>query len=144
MLRFLLLFIPILSIQTLALAQDGQLILGKWTNEDHSQIVQVVKKNNVYLGKLVSINVENAHMLLDAENEDDTKKSRRLLGAEVWTGFSYIPESNSWKYGEIYNYKTGNIYNGKITVEGNELKLTGHYGFFFFLAKTQKWTRVTE
>lgn len=126
------------------MAQDEQQILGKWTNEDHSQIIQVVKKNNVYVGKLISINVENAHMLLDSENEDDTKKSRRLLGAEVWTGFSYIPESNSWKFGEIYNYKTGNVYNGKITVEGNELKLTGHYGFFFFLAKTQKWTRVTE
>lgn len=44
-----------------------------------------------------------------------------------------------WKYGEIYNYKNGNTYTGKIRIEGDELRLTGYYGFFFFLAKTQKW-----
>lgn len=125
-------------------AQVEKDILGKWTNADQTEVVEVTKVDNYYVGTLVNLKVENAKLLLDSENDDETKRNRRLLGAKVWTKFEYLADKNFWKYGEIYNYKNGNTYNGKIQVEGNELKLTGHYGFFFFLAKTQKWTRVTK
>ena len=125
-------------------AQIENRILGKWTNEDKSQVIEVVKKNNAYIGKLTFIDAENAKLMLDSENDDESLRNRRLLGAEVWLNFEYLEDKDMWKNGSIYNYKTGNTYNGKIQVEGDELKLTGFYGFFFFLAKTQNWTRVSK
>jgi uncharacterized protein (DUF2147 family) len=129
---------------TSLMAQEADRLLGRWSNEDKTQIVEVLKRNNVYLGKLVYINAENAKLMLDTENDEETLRNRRLLGSEVWTEFEYLEDKDMWKSGVIYNYKTGNSYNGKIQVEGNQLKLTGFYGFFFFLAKTQNWTRVSK
>lgn len=125
-------------------AQDADKLLGKWTNEDKSQIVEVVKKNKLYIGKLIYVDEENSKLMLDTENEDETLRNRRLIGAEVWTSFEYLEDKDMWKYGEIYNYKTGNSYTGKIQIDQNQLKLTGFYGFFFFLAKTHIWTRVSK
>ena len=98
-------------------AQAEERILGKWTNEDKTQIIEVVKKNNVYVGKLVFINVENAKLMLDSKNDEEALRNRRLIGAEVWTNFEYLEDKDMWKYGTIYNYKTGNSYNGKIQIE---------------------------
>ena len=125
-------------------AQEEDRILGKWINEDRTHIIEVLKRNNLYVGKLVFIAAENSKLMLDTENDDEALKNRRILGSEVWTGFEYLEDKNMWKNGAIYNYKTGNSYNGKIQVEGNKLKLTGFYGFFFFLAKTQDWSRVSK
>lgn len=141
--KIIILLFVIFSFATLH-AQDENRILGKWSNEDKSQIIEVSKKKNTYVGKLIFINAENAKLMLDTENDDESKQQRRLLGAEVWLGFEYLADKNMWKNGEIYNYKTGNTYNGKIQVTGDELKLTGFYGFFFFLAKTQNWSRVSK
>lgn len=121
-----------------AYAQQNE-ILGKWTNEDSTQTVQFYKSGKLYNAKLVYFSNENADILLDTENTDEDLRKRRVLNATVWTGFEYLPDKKMWKYGEIYNYKNGNTYTGKIRIEGNELRLTGYYGFFFFLAKTQKW-----
>ena len=142
--KTIILILPLLLFVNFLSAQDEKLLIGKWTNEDKSQIVEVSKIENFYVGTLVDIQAENAHLLLDTENDDETKQNRRLIGAKVWTKFEYLDEKGFWKYGEIYNYKTGNTYNGKIQLDGDELKLTGHYGFFFFLAKTQKWTRISK
>ena len=127
-----------------AWAQIESSINGKWTNEDQTQIVEVSKVNDYYVGTLIFIDAENAKLMLDTENDDESKRNRRILGSNVWTKFEFQEDKGFWKYGEIYDYKSGNTYNGKIQVEGDELKLTGHYGFFFFLAKTQKWSRVTK
>lgn len=122
--------------------QSENMILGEWTNKDSSQVVRVDKQGDFFVGKLISLQGELQEDLLDRENKDEDKQMRKLLGIDVWLNFSYDEDKDMWKYGEIYNFKNGNTYNGKITVEGDELKLTGHYGFFFFLAKTQNWTRI--
>ncbi len=135
------LIVLILPLQIL-LAQDENKIMGKWTNEDQTQVIQVEKKGEVFVGQLADYKNGNDEVLLDLENKDEEKRSRNLLGEDVWLNFIFDPAKEIWTSGEIYNFKNGNIYNGKIQVEEDELKLTGHYGFFFFLAKTQKWTRV--
>ena len=125
-------------------AQTAVSIIGKWTNEDKTQIIQVYKKDNFYVGKLVGIDAENANLMLDSENKEEQLRKRKLIGADVWLNFEYQEDKQMWKNGEIYNYKTGNSYTGKIQIEGPELRLTGYYGFCFFLAKTQKWIRIVE
>lgn len=128
----------ILAIMFSAKSQENK-ILGKWINEDSTQVVRFFKEGNLYSAKLIYFNDENADILLDTENEDENLRKRRVLNATVWKGFEYLPDKEMWKYGEIYNFKNGNTYTGKVKIEGNELRLTGYYGFFFFLAKTQKW-----
>lgn len=130
--------LTILLVFTTVKSQQNR-IFGKWANEDSTQVVQFYKEGDHYNAKLIYFDDENADILLDTENEDENLKKRRVLNATVWTGFEYQADKDMWKYGEIYNYKNGNTYTGKIRIEGDELRLTGYYGFFFFLAKTQKW-----
>jgi uncharacterized protein (DUF2147 family) len=125
-------------------AQEMDRLLGKWMNEDKTQIIEVVRKNNTYMGKLVFIDVPNSKLILDTENDDESLRKRRVLGSLVWKEFEYQEDKDMWKYGSIYNYKSGNTYNGKIHVEEDQLNLTGFYGFLFFLAKTQNWSRVIK
>lgn len=141
--KLLILFSALLFLSKV-FCQTSEAVLGKWTNEEKTQIVEVYKKDNAYFAKLVKLNDTEAKYQFDVNNDDPNLKNRKLIGLDLWTNFTYDAYREQWKDGRIYNFKNGNSYNGKIQVEGNELKLTGHYGFFFFLAKTQKWTRVLE
>lgn len=136
-------FLLFISVKAFANPQD-KAILGNWVNEDSTQIVNIYKQNKHYFAKLVYLNDENAPILLDIENNDESLRKRKVLNAVVWSDFEYLADKNMWKFGSIYNYKTGNSYKGKIQIEDKVLKLTGYYGFFFFLAKTQKWYKVSK
>lgn len=125
-------------------AQDPGRILGSWTNEDSSQVIKIEKLGDVYVGQLVELRGTTNNMVLDTENPDVEKRNRKLLGSDVWLNFVYDNDRDYWKDGEIYNFKNGNTYNGKIRVAGDELTLTGHYGFFFFLSKNQDWIRIKQ
>ena len=139
-------FYSIISLSLISLSflhsQQAEDILGLWVNEDSTQIVQVMKQGNVFVGKLTNLNGHDSGSLLDLENPEIGKKSSTLIGSDVWIDFVYHEARRCWVDGKIYNFKNGNSYNGKIQIDGNALKLTGHYGFFFFLAKTQDWMRV--
>ena len=91
---------------------------------------------------MTNLKGDNSGSLLDLENPEIGKKSSTLIGLDVWIDFVYNEARHNWVDGKIYNFKNGNSYNGKIQIDEDALKLTGHYGFFFFLAKTQDWTRV--
>ena len=133
-----------LSIGFTQAQSNANLILGKWHNEDSTQVVEFKKEGNIYNAKLIYLDKENADFILDVHNDDVSKQHRKIIGTKIWTGFEYQEDKEIWKYGEIYNYTNGNVYTGKIQIEGNELKLTGYYGFFFFLAKTQKWYSIKK
>jgi len=139
-------FYSIISLSLISLSlvygQEAEDILGLWANEDSTQIVQVMKQGNVFVGKLTNLKGDNSGSLLDFENPEIGKKSSTLIGLDVWIDFVYNEARHNWVDGKIYNFKNGNSYNGKIQIDEDALKLTGHYGFFFFLAKTQDWTRV--
>jgi|TARA_B110000483_G_scaffold80377_1_gene99978 uncharacterized protein (DUF2147 family) len=139
-------FYSIISLSLISLSlvygQEAEDILGLWANEDSTQIVQVMKQGNVFVGKLTNLKGDNSGSLLDLENPEIGKKSSTLIGLDVWIDFVYNEARHNWVDGKIYNFKNGNSYNGKIQIDEDALKLTGHYGFFFFLAKTQDWTRV--
>ena len=141
-------FYSIISLSLISLSllhsQQAEDILGLWANEDSTQIVQVIKQGDVFVGKLTNLNGYNSGSLLDLENPESGKKSSTLIGLDVWIDFVYHEARHNWVDGKIYNFKNGNSYNGKIQIEEDALKLTGHYGFFFFLAKTQDWTRVQK
>ena len=141
-------FYSIISLSLISLSllhsQQAEDILGLCANEDSTQIVQVIKQGDVFVGKLTNLNGYNSGSLLDLENPESGKKSSTLIGLDVWIDFVYHEARHNWVDGKIYNFKNGNSYNGKIQIEEDALKLTGHYGFFFFLAKTQDWTRVQK
>ena len=141
MLRFTFLIIISLFAGAL-LGQDADRVLGAWINTDSSQVIQVERRGEVYAGKLIELKGESNKLLQDVENPDMEKWNRNLVGADIWLQFVYDVDKDYWKEGKIYNFKNGNTYNGKIRVVGDELTLTGHYGFFFFLSKNQEWLRV--
>jgi uncharacterized protein (DUF2147 family) len=57
--------------------------------------------------------------------------------------FEYKVGRDKWKSGEIYNYKNGNTYNGKMRInsQGN-LEVHGYWWFLSFLGSTKTYTKV--
>lgn len=124
----------------MAFSQENSFV-GKWVNEDTTQVIEIYKKNDHYFGKLIEIN--NAKKIIyDSENKDENLKNRKLIGIDVLLNFEFA--DNKLKNGEIYNINNGNTYNGKLQLKEDELILTGYFGVLFFLGKTQKWYKFND
>ena len=101
-------FYSIISLSLISLSlvygQEAEDILGLWANEDSTQIVQVMKQGNVFVGKLTNLKGDNSGSLLDFENPEIGKKSSTLIGLDVWIDFVYNEARHNWVDGKIYNY----------------------------------------
>lgn len=125
---------------------DAKAIEGYWLNEDKDYVVKVYEFDGEFFGKIVWLK-DSLDMygepLRDVLNDMPHRRSKLVKGMDVLLNFVY--ESGAWRSGNIYNYKTGNTYNAKMTInKEGELELTGYYGILFFLGKTKEWTRVTN
>ena len=92
---------------------------GEWTVEDKTAVVRISKCGSGYCGF-----VAKGQAGKDYRNPDPRKRNRSIIGIQVM--FSMKPSgANSWS-GETYNADDGQIYNGKITVDGpNTLTVQG-------------------
>lgn len=136
----LFLFIPFLN-----MAQNPDRILGLWRNEANDKVIEVYKKEGRYFGKIQWLrNAKNSDgsVLRDVYNNDETKRSRVLIGIDILIGFRYDPDDDEWDDGEIYSESSGNTYNGKLSIASDgSLHITGYYGILWFLGRTKVWYR---
>ena len=134
-----LLFIPDGSRQTY--------IEGYWMNDAGDAIVKIYNNEDGTLsGDIVWLldSLDTYEQpLRDVMNHKPEKRSRLVQGLTVLYDFEW--SNDAWRYGTFYNYKTGNDYEIKISLDkdGN-LRLTGYYGILFFLGKTKIWTPVAD
>lgn len=128
------------------MAQTGaDAVEGYWLNEEGDYIVRIYEKEGKYYGKVVWLK-DSLDMygepLRDVLNDLPHRRTKFVIGLDLLLGFKYDGH-NYWRSGTIYNYKTGNVYNAKMTIDAKgTLKLTGYYGFLWFLGNTKEWTRV--
>ncbi|HXH18599.1 MAG TPA: DUF2147 domain-containing protein [Chitinophagales bacterium] len=122
-------------------------IVGYWLNDTRDMVVKIYQKeDHSFAGDVVwlsdSLDAYN-QPLRDVMNDDPRKRSRLVMGLTILYDFKW--SSDAWRYGTYYNFKTGNDYGIKISLddEGN-LRLTGYYGILFFLGKTKVWTPVPD
>ena len=130
-------------------AQNADVILGKWMDENQETIIEIYKlaDKNIYNGRVVWVRDSLRSFgegLRDVLNDDTELRSRKVLGTNMLEGFVY-DGTDTWRKGEIYYYQSGNDYNGKIYLdeEGN-LRLKGYYSILFFLGRTKTWKRVSN
>ena len=92
---------------------------GQWTVEDHTAVVRISKCGGGYCGF-----VAKGQPGKDYRNPDPKKRNRSTIGMQVMFSMKQSGP-NSWS-GETYNAEDGQIYNGKISLQGPDtLKVEG-------------------
>lgn len=123
-------------------------ILGVWMNEDKDAHVEIYKDGDVFNGKIVwleePIREETGKPKLDKENEDESLRSRPVMGLLLLKGFVFDGD-DEWEDGEIYDPKNGKTYSCYMEFEDeddmNTLKIRGYIGISL-LGRTTYWTKV--
>lgn len=121
-------------------------LLGYWIDEPHETVIEIYKQNDFYHARIVwlkdSLDVYGQD-LRDVMNSDPKQRSRKVIGSRMLSGFSWT--GGELRKGEIYNYKSGNEYNGKIYLgEEGDLRLKGYFSILFFLGRTKTWKRPND
>ena len=126
-----------LAVATPALAAD---ITGRWRTPGNGGEVEVYQCGGAICGRLISSShIAKDPGALDARNQDEKLRGRKLKGLTFLTAFTGGP--TEWKGGKVYNPEDGKTYQGTISaVDANTLKLKGCV--VAPLCKTQTWTRI--
>jgi len=141
-----LLTFPLASIQAQEVKADD--ILGVWLNEDKDAHVEIYKEGDKYYGKIIwlkePIDPETGKPKLDDENEDESLRSRPVMGLLLLRDFVFDGD-DEWEDGRIYDPKNGKDYKCYMEFPDNDdkdlLKVRGYIGFSM-LGRTTYWTRV--
>lgn len=144
--KFLLLFFLIVPVQKQAAAYNPDRICGKWISSEKNIIVQVYRDGNVFKGKLVWFdNVDTSKAMdewTDAHNPDAALRNRKLIGMNILSNLYYIPKTNSWENGKIYDAKAGREWSASVYINAEGLlKVTG-YWHLKFIGRTMTFTRI--
>lgn len=127
---------------------NGDDILGVWLNEDKDAHVDIYKEGDKFFGKVVwldePIDEETGEPKLDDENEDESLRSRPIMGLLLLRDFVFDGD-DEWEDGRIYDPKNGKDYKCYMEFpdedEKSTLKVRGYIGFSM-LGRTTYWTRV--
>ena len=129
----------------LALAGNGDAVVGTWKTADGKAHIQVFKANGKYYGKIVWLkepNDENGKPKKDDNNPDESKRDTPILNSKILKDFEYDADDEEWEDGTIYDPKSGSTYKCTMELEDkNTLEVRGYVGFEW-LGKTEVWTRI--
>lgn len=123
---------------------EADRVVGFWRTEGGKGLVEIYadpKQPGLYLGRIAS-GKSGPEAPLDQHNPDPALRSRPLLGLTFMTGFRY-EALGRYVDGQIYDPNSGNTYQGKLRLQGqDELVLRGYLGFSLF-GSSQTWKRVS-
>lgn len=121
--------------------------LGLWSTEDDQGRVQISQCADSVCGDLVWLEDaldEQGNPRLDVHNPEQSLRSRPLEGLRIVWDMQPSGDGKSWKDGRVYDPESGKVYQGRITLEGQDvLKLRGFVGAPMF-GRTSTWTRVEQ
>lgn len=143
----ILLLLLIANCSLISFAQEAQSkdgILGIWKTGSGNGKVEIYKKGDQYLGKIVwlsePVDPKTGKPKTDVMHPDKALHSRPILGLINLWGFSYDSE-NKWDGGHIYDPKNGKEYKCNITMKDkNTLNVRGFIGISM-IGRTDVWTR---
>lgn len=107
---------------------------GTYLSESGETRVKIAKCGQAYCGTIVSIQGEAK----DVNNPDTALRSRNLVGLHMITEIQPAGDGFS---GQLYNYKDGKTYSGKMSFQGQAMKLSGCV-FGGLICRSQTWTKV--
>lgn len=111
-------------------------IAGTWFTEDSSSKVTITQTGSSYTGKVTWVKADGA---VDAKNNDQSLRTRPILGIDVLTGCT--GDATSAKGCRIYSPKRGSSYDAELNLDKDgSLKVKVKAGIG---GKTQTWTRTS-
>jgi len=140
--KFQFLLLLIVATATHTFAQNKDAIVGKWLNPTGEGQIEIYKKGDKYFGKLAWIKEPNLNgkPKVDANNPDESLRSKPLLGLELLQNFKY--DDGAWSGGTIYDPKKGKTYSCTMTLKGNDvLNVRGYIGISL-LGRSETFKRV--
>ena len=123
-------------------------VLGIWLNEDKDAHVEIYKDGDKYFGKIIwlkdPIREETGKAKLDKENEDESLRTRPVMGLLLLNNFEFDGD-DEWEDGTVYDPKNGKTYKCYMEFDDEDdmdkLKVRGFIGFSL-LGRTTYWTKV--
>ena len=120
-----------------ALAADP--VQGRWITEEKDAVITIAPCGAKLCGRITKFLVAPPQGLdqRDVNNKDASKRSRKLLGMPVLTGF--VEDGDEWR-GTIYDPKSGKTYRSILQRKGsNQLTVKGCLGPF---CQAQTWRKA--
>jgi len=129
-----------------AAAQDslkpGSSILGQWLTTERTSKIEIYRCGDEFCGKIAWLKEpeRDGKPRVDEKNPDEKLRQQPLQGLVILRGFTYRGDS-LWAGGKIYDPKSGNDYQAKMTmVNDTTLELRGYILVPLF-GRTETWTR---
>jgi len=121
-------------------------IVGLWkTIDDESgkekSVVEIYEKGGRYYGKVVKVFVEpedEQNPTCDECDDDDDRYGQPVIGMEIIRDLK--KDGDEFEDGTILDPENGSVYDCKIWIEDNRLKVRGYIAFLF---RTQTWSQYT-
>lgn len=133
----LLAFLALLTANPLVAAEP---VTGRWVTAEKDAVIAIAPCGAKLCGRIAQFLVPPPQGLdqRDINNRDATKRSRKLLGMAVLSGFS--EDADLWR-GQIYDPKSGKTYRSIIRRKSaTVLEVKGCIGPF---CQTQVWRRAS-
>ncbi len=115
-------------------------ITGRWTTIDDNtgkprSIVEITMLNGTLTGRIVDL-YDKTRLEKRCDKCPGDRKDQRIVGMEIIRGMK--ADGDAWEDGTILDPETGKVYDCKLWLEGDVLKLRGYVAFFY---RTQTWVR---
>lgn len=129
-------FLAALGILVLAGSVQAQTFdpSGTYLSESGETRVRIARCGQAYCGTIVSVQGDAK----DTNNPDPNQRGRSLVGVQM---ISNITPSGEGFAGQLYNYKDGKTYSGKMTFQGKAMQLSGCV-LGGLICRSQTWTKV--
>ena len=130
----------LLASLTMSAAQAQEIPGVWWTPKKDGKLEFFLEPSGNLAARIVAILPKSVGEL-DVRNPDPQLRSRRILGAVIFTGFK--PETKTrWNDGKVYDPQTGGIYDAKLWLDNpNTMMMRGFLGISLF-GMNETFTRV--
>ena len=108
---------------------------GIYLSETGETRVRIARCGGAYCGTIISVQGEAK----DVNNPDPKLKARNLVGIQM---ISNIQPAADGFTGQLYNYKDGKTYSGKMSFAGGKAMQLSGCVFGGLICRSQTWSKV--
>ncbi|HZH52589.1 MAG TPA: DUF2147 domain-containing protein [Microvirga sp.] len=107
---------------------------GTYLSESGETRVRIARCGQAYCGTIVGVQGDAK----DANNPDPALRGRSLVGVQM---ISNLKPSGDGFTGQLYNYKDGKTYTGKMSFQGKSMQLSGCV-LGGLICRSQTWAKL--
>jgi uncharacterized protein (DUF2147 family) len=108
---------------------------GTYLSETGDTRVRIARCGSAYCGTIISVQGEAK----DVNNPDPKLKGRNLVGIQMISNIQPTAEGFT---GQLYNYKDGKTYSGKMSFAGGKAMQLSGCVFGGLICRSQTWAKV--